>query len=219
MEIKLSKSEVIYFRSKIKKYGKSNFDTFPWRFTKNMWHALTAEIMLRRTKAEQVLPVYENFCAVYEKPDDYLVKKNSSIFKQLGLPQREREFLELTKIIVESGIPGDKTKLLELPGIGDYISSAFLSFHLNKREVIIDSNIVRLYGRYFGFETNGETRRKKWFINLADILTPKRSFKSYNYGLLDFTRKVCKPKPNCIECILNRRCNYYRNLMDMQKGR
>lgn len=62
---------------------------------------------------------------------------------------------------------------------------------------------------FFGFDTDGETRRKKWFISLSQELTPKRSFYLYNYFLLDFPRSVCKIKPNCTKCILKKKCAYF----------
>lgn len=206
MKIDITEKQIVYFRSKILIYGRSNYDNFPWRSTNNKWHALAAEVMLRRTNAEQVLPVYESFCKIYEKPNDYIVKNEHNIFKSLGLPQRDKEFRELIQKISKNGIPEDKQLLKELSGVGEYIASAYRAFHLNKREIIIDSNAVRLYGRYFGFHTDGETRRKKWFIEITDRITPSRNFKDYNYGMLDFTRKICKPRPKCNECILSRRC-------------
>ncbi len=165
--------------------------------------------MLQRTKAEQVLPVYISFSEKYETPQDYLKDEKASIFKSLGLSWREKEFKKLARILSGREIPSDKKSLLDLPGVGEYIASAYRSLHLGIRDVIIDSNIVRLYGRFFGFETDGETRRKKWFIELADKLTPIENLKEYNYGLIDFTRKICKPKPLCNICNLREECYYH----------
>ena len=49
----------------------------------------------------------------------------------------------------------NKIDLLKLPGVGEYIASAFRSFHFGKREFIIDSNVVRLYGRFYGWRNTG----------------------------------------------------------------
>lgn len=89
-----------------------------------------------------------------------------------------------------------------------YLASAFRSLHANQWDRIIDSNVVRFYGRFFGFETHGETRRKKWFIKLCEELTPLRKHQDYNYALLDFTRSICVSKPQCEICPLKRKCSF-----------
>lgn len=129
--------------------------------------------------------------------------------KNLGLHWREQQINKLAESLTGIDIPESKDDLLELPSIGNYITSAYRSLHLGIRDVIVDSNIVRVLGRYFGFETNGETRRKRWLIQLAGKLTPERKFKEYNYALLDFSRAICKPKPICHLCIINNRCKFF----------
>lgn len=200
-------NKIKYFRRRILTWGKQNFADFPWRHTPNQWHALVAELMLQRTKAEQVLPAYLSFCNTYQSPKDYISSSNPSPFISLGLYWRAGTLKRLAAILAHQEIPLDKSQLLYLPGIGDYIASAFLSLHAGIRAPIIDSNIVRLYGRFFGFPTDGETRRKRWFIELADSITPERSFKDFNYAVIDLTRMVCKPKPLCSECILAKKCS------------
>jgi len=209
MNIFISEEQNKNFRDTIIEWRNKNFSDFPWRKTNNKWHALAAEIMLQRTRAEQVLPVYLSFSKKYKTPIDYLNDEKSDIFKSLGLTWREKEFKKLAKILSENEISKDKNTLLELPGIGDYIASAYRSLHLGIRDIIIDSNVVRLYGRFFGIKTDGETRRKKWIIELADKLTPINNFKEYNYGIIDFTRKICKPIPLCQVCSLNKKCHHY----------
>jgi len=65
-------------------------------------------------------------------------------------------------------------------------------------------------GRYFSFKTDAETRRKKWFEQLAERLTPAIRFKEYNYALLDFSRTICRPKPKCKLCVLSGKCKYFK---------
>lgn len=206
----VSQEEIIWFRKKVIRWGDQNFADFPWRQTNNPWHALVAEIMLQRTKAEQVVPTFLNFCNRYPAPSDYLADKTSDVFGSLGLIWREALLQDLARILKDKNIPSDKEELLSLPGVGDYIAAAFRSMYLNIRDTIIDSNVVRIYGRYFGFETDGETRRKKWFIELANRVTPPRTFRDFNYSLIDFTREICKPTPLCSRCPLNSRCRYYQ---------
>lgn len=200
-----------YFRKKLVLWEQDNFVDYPWRFCKNKWHSLAVEIMLQRTRAEQVLPVFIDFCSKYPEPLLYYNDTGANIFNSLGLQQRNREFRCLAKELISIEIPETKELLLKLPGVGEYVASAYLSLHRNKRAVIIDSNVVRLYGRFFGFCTDGETRRKKWFIELANSLTPSRNFYFFNYGLLDLPRTLCKIRPECDNCPLKRKCNYHKS--------
>lgn len=205
-----NKALIAYFRRKLLAWEKENFVNFPWRCCSNKWHSLAVEIMLQRTKAEQVLPVFLDFCNKYPTPDKYYKNNRANIFNSLGLQQRNKDFKALAKILSEESIPESKEELIKLPGVGEYVASAYLSLHQSKRAIIIDSNVVRLYGRFFGFKTDGETRRKQWFINLAQELTPERNFYLYNYSLLDFPRNICTVKPNCTKCIFKKRCNYFK---------
>ena len=203
------KNSIVYFQRNIITWGRKHFKEFPWRMTENKWHALVAEIMLQRTRAEQVIETYNRFLKEYSTPKDYIEKGCPQIFTTLGLKWRNTELAKLAKNLAFRDIPTTKRGLTDLPGVGDYIASAFLSLHVGEREYIVDSNVVRIYGRYFGFETGGETRRKKWLIELADELTPKRVFRDYNYGIIDFTKEICKPRAACDICPIRKHCIYY----------
>jgi A/G-specific adenine glycosylase len=198
-------------RRKLQDWHNCNPVFYPWRCTKNHWHAIVAEIMLQRTKAEQVVPIYESFIKRFPTPESFLklYKKEVNIFENLGLPHRNQFIYETARTIINKGIPTIKSDLLKFPGIGDYVASAFLSFHLNMREALIDSNIVRFYGRYWGFDYDGETRRKKWLLDLAKKMTPIKEPGEFNYALLDFSMRVCMVKPYCHNCPVSRNCKYY----------
>ncbi len=198
-------------RKGIFKWGINNYKNYPWRQTSNLWHALVAEIMLQRTNADQVKPVYLEFIENYEFPYSYLSDQSSNVFENLGLRWREEVLKNLAIELTNLGfIPEEKLALLNLPGVGNYIAAAYRSLHLNIPDTIIDSNVVRLYGRLFGFKTTPETRRKKWFIELAEKMTPDNDHRNYNYGLIDLTREVCKYKPECEVCPLQSECEYYK---------
>ena len=215
MNLQIDEKEIKKFQNSLIKWGRTNYSFFPWRKTNNKWHVLVSEIMLQRTNADQVLPVYIKFCKKYKTPEDLLKNgKKENLFKNLGLHWREQQIIKLAESLSGKVIPELKDDLLKLPAIGDYIASAYRSLHLGIRDVIVDSNIVRILGRYFGFETDGETRRKKWFIELAEKLTPQKRFKEYNYALLDFSRAICMTRPKCNSCVINNKCKYFNRVMN-----
>ncbi len=201
-------SDIQFFRRQVTKWGKLNYARFPWRKTKNRWLGLVAEILLQRTRAEQVVPVYLEFASKYPTPSEFSKDLNSDVFGRLGLRWREKLLHALAELVQSGELPGDKVQLLRLPAVGSYVASAFRSLHLGKRDTIVDSNIVRLYGRFFGLKTNSETRRDRKFLELASKITPEKGFKDFNYALLDFTRAICRPKPQCSVCLISNRCHF-----------
>jgi len=156
----LSRNDKAFLRTRLPKWhNETSKKPYPWRTTKNHWHAIIAEIMLQRTNVDQVMPVYNQFVTRFPTPQsftDACRSEEMNCFQNLGLVWRNRLLFQLAEQLAKEGIPSDKKGLMRLPGVGDYIASAFRSMHLNKREAIIDSNIVRFYGRYFGFPTEDE---------------------------------------------------------------
>jgi len=194
------------------RWENENYQAFPWRETDNHFHALIAEMMLQRTKAEQVLPIYNEFIHLYSSLEKLTEDRESqlrTLLKPLGLNWRINNIVKTISILSEQmEIPVEYDSLTKLPGVGQYVASAFLSFHTKQRHPIIDSNAVRLWGRVFGFQTDSETRRKKWFRELVDVISPQNDIRLFNYAILDVTRAICKGKPLCSDCPLSDICQY-----------
>jgi len=173
-----------------------------------------AEVLLQRTRAEQVIPIYLDFVKVFPNPASLAqtsVPDIEKVIVTLGLRWRARTLNALGKELVARGdVPTDLASLRKLPGIGPYAAAAYVSFHVGSRVPIVDSNVVRLYGRFFGFQTGPETRRDKQLFELANSVTPKRTFRRFNYAIIDFTRAICRPKPLHDICPVAGKCAFYR---------
>lgn len=180
---------------------------YPWRSERDPWLALAAEVLLQRTRASQVVPVFEALRARYASPNrvaEASPRDIERLFAPLGLRWRARYFAEMGRYLSTLGrVPSAEKKLLLIPSVGPYAAAAYRSLHLDRRSVLIDANIVRWMGRMFGFRVDGETRRKRWLLDLADRLTPERHTRAYNYALLDLTMTVCSAKPRCESCPLS----------------
>lgn len=185
------------------RWGLNNFQRYPWRSTDNHWLALVAEIMLQRTRAAAVVPVWNDWEQSFPTPQAILDSPRRSIrvsFQSLGLGWRVDFLIKLAEKLKVTEIPENKADLMKLPGVGDYVSSAYLSLHARVREPIVDSNVVRWISRMTGISTDSETRRSKWIRELADEMTPIKRYREYNYGVLDLTMTVCKTRPLCVRC-------------------
>lgn len=212
MEIDMNNAE--WFQDRLRDWGKENIQSFPWRACDSPVHQLLAEILLQRTRAEQVVGPFMVFAERYRTLEDLASLSTQAIediIYSLGLHWRARKIHDLVLVLernLAGEVPKDLDALVNLPGVGTYAASAFLSLHQGIRMPIVDSNVVRVYGRFFGFDYDGETRRKAWLIDLAEKLTPRDAFKEYNYALIDFARNRCAALPKCEDCPMASRCQF-----------
>ena len=207
-------NEIIYFRRKISTWSKLNYISYPWRETDNKWHSLVAEIMLQKTRAIKVLRIYNFFIEKYPDASSFISsyrKDNWNVFETLGLLKRYEMFIKMAKEIDANGMPNSKEGFQKLPGVGEYVSSAMMSLHCGKREIILDSNIMRFISRLKGFYQIQEGERIKMIKKYLERLVPNSNdIKIFNYSLLDFSMIICKPTPNCIDCPLKRKCAFIK---------
>jgi len=213
-----SLQDVRKFRTAIIRWFSRNGRNYPWRETRDPFRVLIAEMMLRRTKADQVKQVYERLFSEY--PDVEAVanadeNKLEQILYPLGLKWRTPAFARVARVIEEKHhgeVPPEREELTALPGVGDYVAGAVLSIAYNKKDWIVDSNIVRLFRRYFGVKTSREGRRDKHIIEMARIYASCKSPRVANLAILDFSALVCTPrKPGCAKCLLKDNCDYQRS--------
>lgn len=172
-------------------------------------------MMLRRTKADQVRKVYDRLFHRYADSQAIAKaheKELESILYPLGLRWRTPAFQRVAIEIEErheAGVPKTREELRTLTGVGDYVAGAVLSIAFGKKEWMVDSNIVRLFRRYFGIETSKEGRRDKHVLQMARMYVSGQNPRNANLAILDFTALVCTPhKPKHDECPLKKKCHY-----------
>ena len=201
------------FREKVTQWFDSNHRDYPWRNTRDPFRVLIAEMMLRRTRADQVKEVYDKLFAEYpdaksmaEAPDSKL----ENILYSLGLKWRTPAFSLVAREIkkrYECKVPETRRELTTLPGVGDYVAGAVLSIAFGKEEWMVDSNIVRVFRRYFGVKTSAEGRRDRHIIDMARMYVSGSNPRRANLAILDFAALVCIPSnPGCEECPLMEGC-------------
>ena len=210
-----ARKDISIFRRKNIDWYEKNGRVYPWRKTNDPFRILIAEMMLRRTKADQVKPVYELFIKKYPDVNSLAEAKNEDlerILYPLGLRWRIPAFQMLAREVREkyrSRIPEKREVLTSLPGVGEYVAGAVLSVAYGKKEWLVDSNIVRIFKRYFGIEISKEGRRDKHVVEIAKIYSEGKDPRRATLGILDITALVCKPgEPDCENCPLMDRCCY-----------
>ena len=204
-----------YIRRKLFLWHKENYREFPWRHTKDPYKIMIAEFMLHRTRADQVVQVYQDFIKKY--PDIFTLAyakptEVNKVTEKLGLHWRGKHFISAAIFVknkFKSKIPDSRNKLLSIPGVGEYAAGAILTIVFNKKEWVIDSNIARFLNRFYGLNLSGEIRRKREVVEASKKLYQTTRSGHLTFALLDFTALICRPvKPICNYCIFKRNCNY-----------
>lgn len=204
------------FHQSLVAWGRKNFRPFPWRLTEDPYFVLMSEVMLHRTRALQVVPIYESFIQEYPNISLLSLATKDELQKtlySLGLRWRIDSIyamaLEL-KTRFDEQVPREKLDLLSLPGVSSYIAGAVRCFAWDFPEALIDTNTVRITGRLFGLEVKDSSRRNSVFKGLIETLLDFSQPRTYNYALLDLADRVCTKKqmPDCLNCPVSVHCRY-----------
>ncbi|PNE18213.1 hypothetical protein V511_12755 [Mesotoga sp. Brook.08.YT.4.2.5.1] len=192
-----------------------NRRNYLWRNEVSPYKVMISEFMLQRTRAEQVVPVFEEFIRRYPQLSslsDAGGQDVSRILSPLGLRWRSDHFIKAAQFITrEYGgtFPESASALLEIPGVGDYIAGAILTICFGVPYPVIDSNIARFLNRFHGLNLKGEMRRKRVLIEKAHEFFTSKEPGTLLYSILDFTSKVCILRaPKCDSCCLRDICSY-----------
>ncbi len=206
-----------YFHERLHRWGAEHMRAFPWRSTTDPYQVLIAEMMLRRTQARQVVPVYHRFLTQYPTVHHLVRAQQADIevlLRPLGLAWRVANIIDLARQIVSrhnGRIPAERASLLALAGVGDYVASAVRCLAFAAPETLVDTNTVRVAGRYFGFVTDAESRRKRGVREAVGALIDPAAPRDANLTLLDFAALICRAtRPLCARCPVAQKCSWYR---------
>jgi len=214
------------YRAALIAWGEQNFRSFPWRLTDDPYRVLMAEVMLHRTQAAQVVPVYINFVGQYPNVEALAAAKREELNQalySLGLQWRIDLIHDMAHDLVSrfgSQVPGAKDDLLSLPGVSDYIASAVRCFAFDLPDAIVDTNTVRVVGRLFGIETKDSSRRNTKFRALITALVDPQRPRAYNYALLDLAAQVCTKRftPQHERCPVAVQCLTAKLKLEVESG-
>jgi len=191
---------------------------YPWRNERTPYRVLVSEYMLIRTKAKNVIKPYMEFIeklpSVESLPSDKcLWDACSKAFNSLGLPKRREALFETLKTLRNrSGVPKESSELEELPLVGQYIRAAVRVFGFGIPDSIIDSNVLRLLGRYAGLNITDSLRRTRHFAETVNEFRYDGKIVEYSYGLLDYASSICTKNPGCAECLFKSHCCHVKLL-------
>ena len=198
-------------------WADDNLVEYPWRNKRNPYKVLISEILLTRTRAKQVTPVYTDFMTKYPTLNYFLkaeLKDLKQLLKSLGLLFRAEMLIYLAfqlKNDYDNKIPDTLADLKTLKGIGDYGANAILCFGFNERSSLLDTNFIRIFTRVFGIKSKTKTPKTDKFLwEISKAILPNDGYIKYNYGILDLGGKICLSRtPKCNICPIKKVCLFY----------
>jgi A/G-specific adenine glycosylase len=184
----------------------------PWRLAHDIYPLGVAEILLQKTKGDDVAPVWLAVMARCPTAEAMAIARDDEvreIVRHLGLGNQRVERLKSLARALSAGCSEAK-----IPGLGPY-GSAILALAQGRHpdEAPVDGNIARVICRLYGLEfERGEPRKKPEVKqSVTELLErePEPSGKlRVAYALVDLGALVCTPnKPSCPECPLSRWCS------------
>lgn len=202
--------EMRVFVEKLLSWHKSRSRSFSWRRETNAYSITVAAVLLRRTRAEMVEPVYEEIMRRWPSPHQLAEASEEELqqlLKPIGLFRgRARELKEIGRFLAEGGDWAHPPK-----GIGPYALSIIKCFALGQPALAVDSNVRRVLSRVFGSEEATALLEK--LVSGMGVEEARR----LNLSLIDFGALVCKPRlPRCKECPLRHLCSWFeKNLGEL----
>jgi A/G-specific adenine glycosylase len=198
----------------IEKWFLSNRRALPWRENRTPYRVWVSEVMLQQTQASTVAPYFRRWMKMFPTLKCLATASLEQVIKEwegLGYYRRAKNLHETAKIIINNyaGVfPNTEKVLKTLPGIGSYTVGAILSFAFKKRVSALDINVLRVLSRFFG--SPHKISHKNYYENLLLTILPTKQSWIVMEGLIELGAQICKKRPLCDRCPLQKECLAYR---------
>lgn len=187
---------------------KRNKKEFTWRKTKDPWKILLIETLSQQTQIERADAYYKEFIKEFPTPNSMSnssLKKVLKLWSGLGYNNRAKRLHESSKMLAEKGFDKIYPNFEILPGVGPYTKNALLSFAYGEKVLTIDTNLERIFKRFFGIEST-----KKFIEDSSDYFLKNVNSRDINQAFMDFGSYVCKSSnPKCSICPIEESCGKY----------
>lgn len=128
----------------------------------------------------------------------------------LGYYSRAQRLLQGAKVIMNEhggNLPDTVSKLKTIPGIGPYTAGAIASIAFEKREPLVDGNVVRVLSRLRAIRTETGPKLEKICWEMAAEVVDPTSPSTFNQALMELGAVICKPtSPLCESCPVRSLC-------------
>ena len=196
------------FKKKLLSWSIKNTREYSWRNTKDPWKILLLEVISQQTQLDRANKYYQKFIKKFPNPGKMSKATKKEILEMwsgLGYNSRAIRLHEASKILSKNSFDSIYPNFDILPGVGEYTKNAILSFAYSDKVITQDTNVLRIFSRFFGIKDP-----KKFIVeNQQNILKNIKSRK-FNEVLMDFGSEICKSKnPLCNVCIFDNECKKF----------
>lgn len=199
----------------IKKYSHQKF---PLNY-KNRYQLLVMVLLAARASDVQVNKVADELFKAYPTVAD-LKKSTPEELQQYiksipGFRKKSQWLIDLAQATgSDNEIPRTLGELTTLPGIGRKTANVIIRESGDNAEgVIVDLHVVRVAPRLGVVDTKVPEKIEK---QLMEVM-PQNKWNDIGMTLSYHGREICRPKPKCEECIVNKVCEYYQKLKEKDR--
>lgn len=155
------------------------------------------------------VPFFENFPTIKDLCD----KAPEDLYHYLksvrGFRKKTNWILEIAKLVENDElIPHSLKELAKLPGIGRKSANVIIRESGDEAEgIVVDLHVVRVAPR---IGVTSGTKPDKMEQELMKVF-PKDQWNDAGMSFSFHGREICRPKPKCLECLVNAVCEYFKN--------
>ncbi len=104
-----------------------------------------------------------------------------------------------------------RKELLSINGIGPETADSIVLYAAKKPIFVIDAYTKRIMNR-IGFKENTYDELQKLFMD--NLKHNEKLFNEYHALLVELGKNICRKKPLCEKCLINKNCNYYKTVFN-----
>jgi A/G-specific adenine glycosylase len=201
------------FRRALLSWYRQNSRDLPWRRTTDPYAILVSEVMLQQTQVATVVSYYNEWLRRFPTVAALAAASEDEVlhaWQGLGYYSRARNLRASAIAIMEKHgghFPVSPDSIGDLPGAGRYTANAVATFAFDQPVPIVEANTARVLSRLFDLQTPIDTsagREQLW--SRAAQLLPRFSAGKYNAALMELGALICRARPNCGACPVQRFC-------------
>jgi len=181
----------------------------PWRQTRDPYRVWVSEIMCQQTQVATVIPYYLRWMERFPTLPDLARASEEEVLLQwqgLGYYRRGRMLRTGAQQIHQQGWPASALEWRSVAGVGPYTAAAIASICLGEPVAVVDGNVERVYARFMGDSTPGESLQRPAAAWAQAWIDPSRPG-DWNQALMELGALICRPQqPQCSQCPLASEC-------------
>lgn len=188
---------------------------YPWRSGEaDPYVVFVSEVMLQQTQAATIAKRLPEFLEIYPTVQALAAATNGEMLKAWQGLGYNRRAIRLRDAAIEickkyqGTVPNDVVLLDALPGIGAYASAAIVCFAYNKRAIVVDVNVRRVYSRIMTRQaTTTSLQSVKDIYAFGETIVPRENASEWHHAVMDLGAHICTArKPLCASCPLQGSC-------------